>query len=328
MANLEHLAALDLGVEQWNKWRDEFPEVQPNLEDANLTGRNLYRVNFHNCNLHRADLAHANLRSADLSLTNLREVLLTHAILLGANFRGSEIDGADFTHSVAGATIFADIDLSVAQGLHSVRHGALSTIGIDTIYKSRGHISEVFLRGCGVAEDFIAYISSLADRVAQFYSCFISYSMKDQDFASRLYADLQARGIRCWFAPQDMRMGTNRIFAQISEAINQHDKLLLILSENSASSHWVQTEVAMARQRELRTGSQVLFPLSLMPISELLGARLEYSADPQTLSHITDYLIADFSNWHQQEAYQRGFSSLVKNLALTTALQFEGRQAR
>jgi TIR domain len=41
----------------------------------------------------------------------------------------------------------------------------------------------------------------------QFYSCFISYSSKDQDFASRLHADLHDKGIRCWFAPEDLKIG-------------------------------------------------------------------------------------------------------------------------
>jgi hypothetical protein len=38
---------------------------------------------------------------------------------------------------------------------------AAATIGIDTIYKSRGEIPEVFLRGCGVPDEFIAYIGSM-----------------------------------------------------------------------------------------------------------------------------------------------------------------------
>jgi len=33
---------------------------------------------------------------------------------------------------------------------------------------------------------------------------FISYSSKDQAFAERLHADLQNKGVRCWFAPHDL----------------------------------------------------------------------------------------------------------------------------
>ncbi|HEX5106252.1 MAG TPA: toll/interleukin-1 receptor domain-containing protein, partial [Pirellulaceae bacterium] len=55
-------------------------------------------------------------------------------------------------------------------------------------------------------------------RKLTFYSCFISYSTKDQDFADRLYADLQARGVRVWFAPHDIQ-GGRKIHEQIDEAI-------------------------------------------------------------------------------------------------------------
>jgi hypothetical protein len=56
----------------------------------------------------------------------------------------------------------------------------------------------------------------------QFYSCFISYSSKDHDFAERLHADLQARGVRCWFAPVDLKIG-DRFQERIEESIRVYD---------------------------------------------------------------------------------------------------------
>ena len=38
MANPEHLAKLKEGVETWNKWRREKPDVSPGLKEANLSG--------------------------------------------------------------------------------------------------------------------------------------------------------------------------------------------------------------------------------------------------------------------------------------------------
>jgi hypothetical protein len=76
-----------------------------------------------------------------------------------------------------------------------------STIGIDTIYRSKGKIPEGFLRGAGVPEEFITYMRSLVANPIEFYSCFISYSSKDQQFAESLYAALQVKNVRCWFAP-------------------------------------------------------------------------------------------------------------------------------
>ena len=103
---------------------------------------------------------------------------------------------------------------------------------------------------------------------ARFHSCFISYSTANQDFAGRLFADLQNNGVRCWFAPHDIR-GGKKLHEQIDEAIRVYDRLLLILSDHSMSSEWVKTEIANARQREIREKHQMLFPISVVPFERV-----------------------------------------------------------
>ena len=98
-------------------------------------------------------------------------------------------------------------------------------------------------------------------RAIEFYSCFISYSSKDQEFAERLHADLQAKGVRCWFAPHDLKIG-DRFRQRIDEAIRVHDKLLLILSEHSIESDWVATEVEAAFEKERQRAPDRAFPRS------------------------------------------------------------------
>src|SRR5262245_12241432 len=71
-----------------------------------------------------------------------------------------------------------------------------------------------FLRGCGLSDALIDYLPSLLQQAIQFYSCFISYSTKDQEFAARLHDNLQGKGVRCWFAPHDIR-GGKKIHEQI-----------------------------------------------------------------------------------------------------------------
>ena len=73
----------------------------------------------------------------------------------------------------------------------------------------------------------------------QFYSCFISYSTRDEEFAKHLHSDLQNKGVRCWFAPHDVQSG-KKLHEQIDEAIRRYEKLLLVLSGNSMSSGWVE----------------------------------------------------------------------------------------
>jgi TIR domain len=61
----------------------------------------------------------------------------------------------------------------------------------------------------------------------------------DESISKRLHADLQANGVRCWFAPHNLKPGD--FFRQeIDKAIHLQDKLLLILSEHSIQSNWVE----------------------------------------------------------------------------------------
>jgi len=323
MANPEHLAILRQGVEQWNKWRRENPGIElPDLQLANLGSASLIGANFNQAilmfanlngaglggaNLSGAALIGANLSMADLSAADLRGTMLTRANLRLANLRGADFAGAFASH-----TQFDDVDLSAAKGLETVVHSAPSTIGIDTIYKSRGKIPEVFLRGCGVPEQFITYIGSMVGRPIEYYSCFISYSTRDQEFAERLHADLQAKGVRCWFAPHDIKGGW-KIHEQIDEAIRLHDKLLLILSEDSMSSEWVKTEIAKARKRE-KEDKRVLFPVRLVSYEAMQSWEYIDSSGKDLAEEIRQYFIPDFSRWKVHDSYQAAFGRLVGDL--------------
>ena len=328
MANPEHLEILMEGVEQWNEWRKEHPDVRPDLREAYLDGADLRGADLSTANLFVAHLAGADLREADLRDADLTGADLSRATLLadlrGARLTAANLRGTDVTGALFGYTSFENSDLSVAQGLEAVEHEVPSTVGIDTIYRSKGNIPEVFLRGCGVPDDMIGYIKSIAGAI-EFHSCFISYSTKDQEFAERLYNDLQNKGVRCWFAPHDIQ-GGRKIHEQIDDAIRLHDKLLLILSEHSMNSAWVKTEIANALEKTHpskgglggapdREKKQMLFPITLAPFADVQQWKL-FDADRgiDSAREVREYFIPDFSNWKDHDSYQVAFQRLVKDL--------------
>ena len=274
--------------------------VFADLSQANMTGANLRLAALWGANLERAALCGVNLRGASLAGAKLAGADLSEANLSGANLRDAGLSGATLAGTEAWGTIFASVDLSTTKGLETIKHYGPSTVGIDTIYKSHGKIPDVFLRGCGVPDGFIAYIGSMVGRAIEYYSCFISYSTRDQEFAERLHADLQAKGVRCWFAPHDIK-GGRKIHEQIDEAIRTYDKLLLILSEHSMSSSWVKTEIANAREREEREAKQLLFPITLVAVEEVKQWKL-FDADRGVDS--------DKDN----RAYQAALEKLVRDL--------------
>ncbi len=53
MGNQQHLALLRHGNDTWNPWRQEHPEIQPDLNGANLTETDLIETDLSRANLIR-----------------------------------------------------------------------------------------------------------------------------------------------------------------------------------------------------------------------------------------------------------------------------------
>jgi hypothetical protein len=286
MANPGDLALLiHGGVDKWNAWRKENQGVVPDLSEADLLKVDLAGGDGIGANLYRANLCGANLFGANLQGVNLREANLSSANV--------------------GFTIFGDTNLSGAIGLETCQHLGPSVVDHKTLMKS-WPVPIAFLRGCGLPETLIEYFPSLVNEPIQFYSCFISYSTLDDEFVERLYADLQVRGVRCWFAPQDLKIG-DRFRQHIDDAIRLHDKLLLVLSQHSVKSAWVREEVESCLEREQRENRLVLFPVRLD--DAVIQTTEAWAASIRRQRHIGDFL-----EWKEHDAYQNGFKRLLRDL--------------
>ena len=345
MANPHHVRLL-VDADKWQTFLDKERELDlcgADLEGANFRGRSLSELNLSEANLRGADfrgsrlsqvdltradlkgallaasvwleveLPGANLSHADLSFarvvrSNLMNAKLVGSCLFGTIFQRTLVTDADFGQARSRRTVWSDMSLLQARNLEHVYHSAPSTLGLDTIIESHGQIPEGFLRGCGVPDEIIAYVRSLAlgARPIQLYSCFISHSSRDTEFCQRLHNDLQAAGVRCWFAPEDLKIG-DRFRDAIEGAIRVHDKLLLVLSDSSVNSSWVRSEVESAVDRENRQGVQVLFPVRLD--DAVMDAPQAWAADIKRQRHI-----GDFSGWKHHDRYQRAFDRLLRDL--------------
>jgi len=348
MANQEQLDILKKGVEVWNRWKEERQYLEIDLRGADfrkskLRGVNLSSVDLREADFSGADLAWANLNKSDFSRANLSEVNFTLAALMEANLTGAnlhkaeltlanlrsiilvnadlsnakldranlinaDLRGADFTDAQIGNTGFDNVNLNGVKGLDTIYHFFPSSIGLDTIVRSQGKISESFLRKAGVPDSIIEAIPSLIGslRPIDYYTCFISHSSKDKEFVERLYADLQREGVRCWYAPEDLDIG-DKIRPRIEESIRVYDKLLLVLSENSISSNWVAYEVERATNKEPIGIPNVLFPIRLD--DAVKHCNTVWANDIRSNRNI-----GDFSNWKKHDDYQRAFSRLLRAL--------------
>jgi hypothetical protein len=339
MANPEHVAILRKGWQVWNRWREEHPEIRPDLSGAylsdiyisafNLGGVNLSKADLNNivlragcgdggsdfrgadltgANLSGAELNSADFTGADLTEANLERAYLPQTNLTKANLSRANLNNTDLSTAYVEQTLFVDVDLSSANGLNVVIHFGPSTIGIDTIIKSHGKIPENFLREAGVPQSVIEQIPALIGslKAIDYYTCFISHSSKDEEFAKRLHADLQIAGVRCWFAPEDMKIG-DRIRPRIDESIRLYDKLLIVLSEHSVVSQWVEHEVETALGKELEGKPNVLFPIRLD--EAVMQSRTGWASHIRLTRHI-----GDFIRWKDHDEYKKAFDRLLRDL--------------
>lgn len=314
--NDRHVEILMRGVEVWNQWRERNFTVEPNLTRANFTGSFLAGVDLRKTDLSSANLSAANLSEANFTRANLTGTNLTGANLIDANFTEAVLDGVDVAYAVVGRTTFSNIDLSKVKGLESVRHIGPSNIGIESLLKSGGKVPEVFLRGCGLPDSVISAIPALIGSLEpiQFYSCFISYSTRDEEFARRLHSRLREANVRVWFAPEDMKGGV-RISEQIDRAIQIHDRLLIVLSKNSIKSNWMATEIRKARKAEIQEKRRKLFPLRLVSIDDMLEWEcFDADSERDLAVEVREYFMPDFSNWKDHDAFEESFKRLLHDL--------------
>ncbi len=198
------------------------------------------------------------------------------------------------------------MDFCETKGLVELEHRGPSIVQLHSIKLPQDSSAFHFLHNTGVPDEWIDLYRVQMMSPIQYHSLFISYSSKDDILARRLHADLQMKGVRCWFAPEDMKIG-DKIRARINEAFHLQDKLLLLLSEHAMASIWVEDEVEAALEKEQRQQREMLFPVrldeSVMQTSQAWAAKLRRTRH-----------IGDFTHWADPQAYQSAFERLLRDL--------------
>jgi hypothetical protein len=132
----EHIALLKQGVAAWNAWRDENPDIRPNLNEARLR----------DTDLNGADLSGADLSGANLTEANLRVADLRGAILNGADLCGADLSGAHLRGAFLSGAYLRSADLSGANLSRAYLRGAYleNAVLVDTTLK------DADLTGCRI----------------------------------------------------------------------------------------------------------------------------------------------------------------------------------
>jgi uncharacterized protein YjbI with pentapeptide repeats len=118
MAQEQHLKLISEAIQKhdiatWNKWRQEHPEIKPDLSGidlrrADLKNAALQGVIFRDANLRGTDLSFADLSGADFNGANLVLTHLSAANLTEADFSGANLCDANFTEANLSDANFSD----------------------------------------------------------------------------------------------------------------------------------------------------------------------------------------------------------------------------
>jgi hypothetical protein len=125
---------------------------------------------------------------------------------------------------------------------------------------------------------------------------------------------MQAVKLPVWYAAENIR-GGQKIHEQIDDAIKVHDRLLLVLSENSMNSEWVKTEIRKARKIEVEEKRRKLFPIRLVDYETIRKWECFDADTGKDLAiEVREYYIPDFSDWEDFGSFEKKFKKLLNDL--------------
>jgi hypothetical protein len=273
------------------------------LSESSLGGASLIGASFLGCDLKGSHLDHAecwstNFRGSNLSNASMRYSQFIKADLARCDLSATQLEGclfdetyldyADFGRATLDRTTFNSADLSKILNLDSVVHFRQSSLSSSSIVRSRGKLPIQFLRGCGLTDMEINFarlcdpglaVSQIDELLCEMnelrtelplpkYGAFISYSHADKEFARRLHDAIQDRGFRCWLDEHELLPGDD-LHNEIDIGITLSQRTLLLCSEKSLNSWWVDKEIEKAIQKEERLWNEgrgrlnVLIPIDL-----------------------------------------------------------------
>jgi len=134
-------------------------------------------------------------------------------------------------------------------------------------------------------------------------SCFLSYCNNDKVFSDKLYSDLIASGIKCWYFPEDATYG-KRVWEEISKQIYSCNKVIVVCSKNSLNSAPVLREIERVLQREDDEKKDILLPIK---IDNYILKKWNHPRKADVITKV----IGDFQEWNNRTKYRKSFNYII-----------------
>ena len=289
------------------------------LSEANLSGADLTNVNLDRANLDRANFSGANLTGASFNGSNLSRTNLSSCTLNAADFYEAVLndvvtDEADFRNCIIGYTVFQNCAMDAAAGLEEVRHDAPSTIGLDTLLRSRGALPQSFILGSGVPVAVSGIQDSVSDAPVTTLEVHISCADSDVPFARQLEANLRAQGVRTWVFAEGFRgnpLVDRRATSgeeEIERWVRHYDRLIVVCTATGLDSETVRNDITAAQESQRTSDNWTMF---LVDGDGVMGGGRNRAARLLT----EEYRFFDLTGQSEGSAeYQAALDDLIGNL--------------
>lgn len=87
---------------------------------------------------------------------------------------------------------------------------------------------------------------------------FLSYSHDDRDMANKIAQDLQANGMEVWYDNWEIQAGDSLIDKIFKEGLANADVFIVLISQNSVKSKWVQEELNVAMIKRIEGITRII----------------------------------------------------------------------
>ncbi len=211
MANKQHLALLQEGVESWNWWRKNHSDEEVDLEEADLQSLDLGGVNFSRVNLAAANLSGAKMEKANLSSARLHKANLSHTRLDHADLTYAHLNKANFafSHLENAVLIFADLRGADFRGAY-LKRASLEDANLRNTNFAHAHLEKAVLAysDCTNAEFVSAYLHGANLTAANLEKTNVSSVKFDQNIFWRVLKSTALNPRKMWKRRFDFLLNT------------------------------------------------------------------------------------------------------------------------
>jgi uncharacterized protein YjbI with pentapeptide repeats len=271
---------------------------EANFKDATLQDVDFIGGRFQNCSFSEATFKSCFFEKVDFYNSSFKKSYMLENIFYNCDFTQTS-----FLDEARGLPTNAMDQEYMTKSIHLFPKSFLSLFFKSTREMLAASLFNPYLSIKEITDILYQLTAMNSERPFEYYSCFISYSAKDEKFAEKLYADLKKEHVNCWFAKESLKIG-DIIRPTIDQAIRENDKLLVIMSKNSIDSPWVKDEVESAIEEKGISKRKILFPI--MIDSTALKTRTDWGARIKRQIHIGDFT--------KPYLYEKKFEKLLEDL--------------